>query len=103
MTIQIVRHYHDKSGIATKGGLCVVAHHDKGDSFYTIMTSVCSSADQYSRKVAHENISAALEAGNFIKLPLPSWYNRNKVTREQLLEVVDQAFLNVVGSSYAFS
>lgn len=94
--VEIIRHYFSRKN-PLLGGVCVYASHIKGDSFIKVATAICSPGDQYSKKIG---ASSARFLSSEIGLPVPEWHNRNKFTRDNLLDAVEHYFGKTLGVSY---
>ena len=82
----IVRHFFNRKHAF--GGMCVITHHVKGDSFFTIQTSACSRQDQYVKKFGYE-LAKITEP---CKIVLPYFENKNKISRNDLINIVKSMF-----------
>lgn len=72
------------------GGTLVWAAHQQGDSFLFLATAVCSKDDQYSKKIANGVMDINILDGHWIKLPLPTDWNRHAVTKDMLVGYIEK-------------
>ena len=69
-------HIFNRNQSTVRGGLTIVYHWDKKDSFITFSTSVCSKQDIFSRKIGAEMAIDNFNSGMSTRLP----FDRKKFT-----------------------
>lgn len=94
--VEIIRHYFSRSS-SSRGGVCVYAKHEKGDSYFTVSTAVCSTGDQYNRKLGKTlaintpGIKIPINAFNCYR-PSGERLSKNNLSRDDLLDMVEALF-----------
>lgn len=88
MNIEIFQHYISVDGF---GGLGVLAVHKHGNSFIEVSTAHCSANDQYSKKVAVNQLRAARELGQVVRLSI-NHRARNDTNHREIRDFVNEVF-----------
>lgn len=83
-TTKIIQHFiRHKS----KGGLAVMAVHLDGNSYIDVTTAICSTQDQYSKKIAVRMLDNNFTDNQTIRLPISN-VMRNHMTHRVLRDWV---------------
>lgn len=81
---EIIHHFINESA---KGGIAILAHHNEGDSFFTMTTSICSLQDSYRKKTAVALLRENFQNDRVVRFPIdPSV--RNKMTHRVLRDII---------------
>lgn len=67
----VYRRYFNEGELSPKGGLTIVWHHNRQDSFVTIATEVCSRQDYFVRELGRTLALNNLLHGRCIRIPIP--------------------------------
>lgn len=87
---------HHITGENNFGGCAIMALHTDGDSFLRIVTEPCSVNDQYSKKIANQQLRKNYAEGRFIRVPIK--YRRD-ITHREVRDIV----IDMFGTSYRYS
>jgi hypothetical protein len=85
---------HHQPNYDRKGGVCLIAYHDHGDSFIRICSSLCSPLDQYAKKTGYRNAHQEMAVDSGIRLPVPASLRR-KMTYGNLRGFLNHFAINV--------
>ena len=86
---KLIHVVHHEPFDGNKGGVCFIAYHYSGDSFIRVCSSVCSTRDQYSRKIGHRLALHEMHNLSGVRLPIPAYLSRHNISYRDLRDLLN--------------